>query len=342
MKNRPSDNQYQKALDEKIKRFRELAYVSEASEIIRQNKSLDEVIDQLIFLIKRYAVIPNGTSVRISCQNKKFLSPDFHISGLFITEEFNTLDGGKGDITIYYSKDYFPDNEDIELMLRDDIMLIRDIGRILSDYIDRVRSKAVFEQDETSKELLSSGVTQLTSRKLLQLFLDKHNADRDLFHDLMPFKVREILLVASLYDAYSIEGEEPFTDHILGEYHQLNLTFIPRITAVSSGEEALNRMKSKHFDQVIIMIGADKKSPIRLYRKIKKAHPYLPTYLLLNNNNDIPLIRHELRKLEPHDHFFVWNGDSKVFFAMVKLLEEWEKKSFCYPVSEQWKLNIIT
>ena len=342
MKNRPSDNQYQKALDEKIKRFRELAYVSEASEIIRQNKSLDEVIDQLIFLIKRHAVIPNGTSVRISCQNKKFLSPDFHISGLFITEEFNTLDGGKGDITIYYSKDYFPDNEDIELMLRDDIMLIRDIGRILSDYMDRVRSKAVFEQDETSKELLSSGVTQLTSRKLLQLFLDKHNADRDLFHDLMPFKVREILLVASLYDAYSIEGEEPFTDHILGEYHQLNLTFIPRITAVSSGEEALNRMKSKHFDQVIIMIGADKKSPIRLYRKIKKAHPYLPTYLLLNNNNDIPLIRHELRKLEPHDHFFVWNGDSKVFFAMVKLLEDWEKKSFCYPVSEQWKLNIIT
>ncbi|MEZ5000984.1 MAG: hypothetical protein R2744_11650 [Bacteroidales bacterium] len=43
----------------------------------------------------------------------------------------------------------------------------------------------------------------------------------------MPFKVREILLVANLYDAYSIEGEE-FTDHIFGEYHQLNLTSMPR------------------------------------------------------------------------------------------------------------------
>jgi hypothetical protein len=38
-------------------------------------------------------------------------------------------------------------------------------------------------------------------------FLDRHNAERDVFHDLMPFMVREILLVASLYDAYSIEGE---------------------------------------------------------------------------------------------------------------------------------------
>ncbi len=322
MKEEGHENQYGQASDEKNKRLKELAYVNEASEIIRQNKPLDEVIDQIVFLIKKYTAIPDGISVRITYQNKKFLSPDFRVSSLFINEEFKTIDGEKGNITIYYSDEYLPEDLDPAQMLREDEILVRDMARILTDHINRIKSKAVFEPDKNGTGILEAGVTRLTSRKLLQLFLDKHNADRDIFHDLMPFKVREILLIASLYDAYSIEGEGQFTDHILGEYHQLNLTSIPRITAVSSGEEAMNRLKFKHYDQVIIMIGADKKSPIRLYRKIKKAYAYLPVYLLLNNNNDIPLIRHELRKLEPYDHFFVWNGDSKVFFAMVKLLED--------------------
>ncbi|NOY36979.1 MAG: pyruvate, phosphate dikinase [Chlorobi bacterium] len=193
---------------------------------------------------------------------------------------------------------------------------------MIAGFLNHKKSQAVFDNAEKKSDKKSGYGKPLTTRRLLQIFLDKHNADRDVFHDLMPFKAREILLVASLYDAYSIEGEGQFTDHILGEYHQLNLTAVPRVTAVSSGEEALARLDRKHFDLTIIMVGADKKSPIELYRSIKKKYSYQPTYLLLNNNNDIPFVRNELRNLDPYDHFFVWNGDSKVFFAMVKLLED--------------------
>jgi hypothetical protein len=62
-----------------------------------------------------------------------------------------------------------------------------------------------------------------SSRQLLQRFLNKHNAERDLFHDLMPFKVNEILLVATLYDAYSIEKEGRFSDHMLGQHQHMSL-----------------------------------------------------------------------------------------------------------------------
>jgi len=34
-------------------------------------------------------------------------------------------------------------------------------------------------------------------------------------------------------DAYSIEGEGRFSDHILGEYYQMSLTTLPRVTGVS-------------------------------------------------------------------------------------------------------------
>ncbi|MBG0859540.1 MAG: pyruvate, phosphate dikinase [Bacteroidales bacterium] len=168
----------------------------------------------------------------------------------------------------------------------------------------------------------SEDLKNVSSRKLLQKFLERHNAERDVFHDLQPFKVKEILLVANLYDAYSIEGEGRFSDHMLGEYYQLSLTSLPRVTGVSSEEEAFNRLRARHYDMVIIMIGVHKESPMSLCRKIKDKYPYLPTFLLLNNPEDVPFVNKQKTRGVPFDNYFVWTGESKVFFAMVNLLED--------------------
>ncbi|KPK84278.1 MAG: pyruvate phosphate dikinase [Bacteroides sp. SM23_62_1] len=157
---------------------------------------------------------------------------------------------------------------------------------------------------------------------MLQKFLNKQNANRDIFHDLMPFKVKEILLVATLYDAFSLEKEGRFTDYILGEYQQLNLTSAPRVTGVTSYEEAAEQLKSKHFDLVILMIGYDIKTPVQIARTVKKDFPYLPIYVLLNNDKEITRFKEISGYSEVIDRVFVWNGDSKIFFAMVKSLED--------------------
>ncbi|MBK7212646.1 MAG: pyruvate, phosphate dikinase [Bacteroidales bacterium] len=162
----------------------------------------------------------------------------------------------------------------------------------------------------------------LPGRQLLQRFLNKNNYNRDIYHDLMPFKVKEILLVANLYDAYSIEREGRFSEYVLGEYHQLSLTSVPRITGVSSGEEAFEQLNSKHFDLIIFMVGVDKSMPMSLSKDLKQAFPYIPIYMLLNNNTDVEFFVQEKRKYAAIDRIFVWNGESKVFFAMIKLLED--------------------
>jgi len=275
---RDEEKKIRKVLAEKTLQLEELAYLNEAADILRQNRSPEDTFAQLIFLIRKYSVFPSGVSVRIIYENRKYDSPDFEITATFITTEFQTLDGETGSITLYYSKDYLPEGEETEVVVHEDMILIEEIARKISPWLDRLKSRAVFDQDRNRETVSAVPEKKLTSRKLLQLFLDKHNSDRDIFHDLMPFKVKEILLVASLYDAFSIEGEGQFSDHILGEYHQLNLTSIPRITAVSSGEEAMERLKKKHFDLVIIMLGADKKTPIHLYRRIKKQWSYLPVF----------------------------------------------------------------
>jgi len=108
------------------------------------------------------------------------------------------------------------------------------------------------------------------SSRFLQQFLNKYTYNRDIYHDLMPFKVKEILLISSLYDAYAIESEGRFSEHMLGQYGQLNLTSFPRITGASTLKQALELLKYKNFELIIYMAGVDKTTPLIVSEQIKK------------------------------------------------------------------------
>jgi hypothetical protein len=236
-----------------------------------------------------------------------------------MTQEFNTIDDKHGKIEICYTREFSFENEGP--FLKEERDLIRNIASLITGYINSYKARDIIALSRTQADE-EEDPRNTSSRKLLQKFLERHNAERDVFHDLQPFKVKEILLVANLYDAYSIEGEGRFADHILGEYYQLSLTSLPRVTGVSNEEEAFNRLKARHFDMVIIMIGVHKESPMVLCRKIKDKYPYLPTFLLLNNPSDVVFVKNQKLAGVPFDNYFVWTGESKVFFAMVKLLED--------------------
>lgn len=151
--------------------------------------------------------------------------------------------------------------------------------------------------------------------------LFKNFYERDLLFDLMPFKVKEILLIASLYDAFTIENEGNFTQKILGEFSKLNLTSFPRVTAVSFYYDAFKQLSEKHFDLIIVMVGNDKKTPLQIIDSIRNDFSYIPVYLLLNNNADV-LEFIDLKLDGFVDNLFIWNGDTRIFFTMIKLLED--------------------
>ena len=150
----------------------------------------------------------------------------------------------------------------------------------------------------------------------------RKKTDRDIFQELMPTKVKEVLLVATLYDSYSIVREGQFSDKIFGEYLQLNLYAAPRFTSVNSREDALNTLQHKDFDIIIVMAGVDKDTPIETAREICKIRPKVPLLLLVNNNGDLRYFQVEGRKLDFIDRIFVWNGNSIVFLAMIKYIED--------------------
>ena len=310
--------EYKKLLHEQQERVKELSCINRTTYILKEGKPIEETLQQVVLLLPAAWQYPEYTVARISFLDKEFESADFHETNWKMVQEFNTIDGEKGSIEIYYTMEFSVENEGP--FLKEERDLIQNIAHLITGYINSYKARDIIRLSQLPRE--EEDPRSVSSRKLLQRFLERHNAERDVFHDLQPFKVKEILLLANLYDAYSIEGEGRFSDHLLGEYYQMSLTSLPRVTGVSGEEEAFNRLKARHYDMIIIMIGVHKESPLILCKKIKDKYPYLPTFLLLNNQEDVSFVKKQKAAGVPFDNYFVWTGESKVFFAMVKLLED--------------------
>lgn len=317
----PSNNNYQQLKAENIERLKELAAINRSTQIFKEAKTIEEALRQVCMILPPAWQYPQFTAARIIYDNKEYVSESFEPTKWVQRQKIETIDDKVGYIEIYYLRK-FPDLDEGPFLL-EERHLIDNLANMISGYINSVLAKGIIKPKiKPSASLTETAQPSVTRRQLLQRFINKSNEDRDIYHDLMPFKVKEILLVANLYDAYSIEQEGRFSEHVLGEYHTLNLTSIPRITGVSSIEESLEMLRGRHFDLIIAMMGADKRTPIELSAKVKRLYPYIPVFLLLNNNSDLALIKDDEKALQNIDRVFIWNGESAVFFAMIKHLED--------------------
>ncbi|MCK9618523.1 MAG: pyruvate, phosphate dikinase [Lentimicrobiaceae bacterium] len=317
-------SEVQKIVYERTERLKELSAINQTTQIIREGKPVDEMLQQVCMILPPAWQYPDFTAARIHYDGKDFKTANYHPSQWVQRQSIETIDNKSGFLEVCYLKKFIDYDEGP--FLKEERSLINNIAGMLVGYLNSLAAKKIISKtrlQETSA-MLKPGEkgSKITSRQLLRTFLNKSNYDRDLYHDLMPFMVREILLVANLYDAYSIEREGRFSEHVLGEYHQLSLTSLPRITGVSNEEEIDHELQNKHYDLIIFMVGVDKKTPVELSEKIKHDYPWIPIYILLNNNNDIPYFKEEGMSLSYIDRVFVWNGESTVFFAMIKLIED--------------------
>lgn len=151
---------------------------------------------------------------------------------------------------------------------------------------------------------------------------DLERRDRNIFHDLMRFRVREILLVASLYDSFILESDGALSEQIYGEYYRLNLTSAPRVTCAYSPEAARETFRSGPYDLVILMAGLDFDIPLGLAQDLKAIRPEVPIMLLAMNNSSLADLDPKRPELRCADRVFVWNGYSKLFVGMIKYVED--------------------
>ena len=314
----------ERIIAEKNERLKELACINHTTQILKEGKSLNETFQKIVKILPTAWQYPELTVARIRYGGEEYLSRNFRKTVWCQQQVFHSLDGKEGVIQVYYLQKFKELDEGP--FLKEERDLINNLGHILSNYLDSREAREILKLSEDKKKvkqkIAEDQHPSLSTRQLLQKFLNKQNANRDIFHDLMPYKVKEVLLVATLYDAYAIEKEGHFSEYILEEYHQLNLASVPRVTGVSSYAEALEQLHSKHFDLVILMIGSDWHTPIQIGTSVKKDFPYIPIYVLLNNDREISRFNEHSKYLDIIDRVFAWNGDSKIFSAMILQLED--------------------
>ncbi|MHA1449373.1 MAG: PEP/pyruvate-binding domain-containing protein [Candidatus Hodarchaeales archaeon] len=138
------------------------------------------------------------------------------------------------------------------------------------------------------------------------------------FHELMEKRINRVLLVASHYDSFILEEDGQLSDQIFEQFHNLNLRTRPRIKSVTSTDEALKLIESEPFDLVITMRRLGDIDPFSFGQNVKKI-ANIPVILLIQSAADIHFLP---ASKEGVDRIFVWNGDSTVFVAIIKHLED--------------------
>lgn len=140
-------------------------------------------------------------------------------------------------------------------------------------------------------------------------------------HSLMPHRVRNILVVSSLYDLFTFEEDGELTEVLLSEYIELNLRYAPRIERVSTAEEALEKLRTGRFDLVVTMPRVGAMDIMEFSRAVKEVSPLIPMVLLAYHTRELSELqaRSDLAGIY---RVFVWHGDARLFLAIIKLIED--------------------
>jgi len=142
------------------------------------------------------------------------------------------------------------------------------------------------------------------------------------FQNLMKRRIRDVLIVSSLYDFYIFEEEGRLYELLRSEYQGLNLSHTPELTRVSSGQEALDLLTGDNrFDLVITTLHIEDMGPAAFARQFRQAGVDVPLAMLAFDNRELADML--ARKEEAlFDETFVWQGDYRLLLAIIKHLED--------------------
>lgn len=162
------------------------------------------------------------------------------------------------------------------------------------------------------------------SAKIKELSLENvFSARIKKFQRLMRYKIREILLVSSIYDNYLFEEDGRLYELIREEYQNLNLSQAPEITHVTTGEEALELLASNEysFDLIITTLHIEDMHVIKFAQMVRQSGNNVPIILLAYDNRERKdlVMNYDTSIFE---RIFIWSGDYRLLIGMIKLVED--------------------
>lgn len=152
-------------------------------------------------------------------------------------------------------------------------------------------------------------------------YSEKFYVDID-FHSLMQQRIRRIMLVCSSYDQFTLEEDGHIESQIVREYGELSLSNPPAFVHVSSGAEALERLRSgEQIDLIITMFNIGEMDVFTLSQHVRRDHPGIPFILLSSFSREVAR-RVEEADTSAIDYTFSWQGNADLLLAIIKMLED--------------------
>jgi CheY-like chemotaxis protein len=142
------------------------------------------------------------------------------------------------------------------------------------------------------------------------------------FQNLMRLRIRDILLVSSLYDLYLFEEDGRLYELIRNEYQGFNLSHSPELTRVSNGRDALRLAREeRRFDLIITTLHIDDMHAVDFAHMVRSSGVEIPIVLLAHDNRELKylILNHDTSVF---DRIFIWQGDFRIIIAIVKYLED--------------------
>lgn len=140
-------------------------------------------------------------------------------------------------------------------------------------------------------------------------------------HDLMKFRVTEILLVSTPYDGFVLEEDGQLSEQIYNQFADLSIPFIPRIHRVSCLEDAFEELQTRNFHLIITMSRISDMSSFEFEKALKASYPDIPIVMLSYDRLTARTIA-QIRNSKYINRVFYWSGDSKILLAIIKYIED--------------------
>lgn len=314
---------YSKMSSNAGERLKELTAINRVTSIINNDLSIKDTLQQIVNVVPLSWQYPEVACARITYENMHLTSPGFKETEWMQMENFVTVDNKKGLIEIFYTEE-MPESDNGPF-LSEETQLLANIAKLVCGYFNNYKGRELFN---TKTRSVSTHVnedfrkTLTTDKQPLQLFFNKQILEKYVYLDMMKYKIKNILFVATLYDAFTLENDDSFFEQFMGEIYQYSLFSLPRITGVTSPAEALELMEKTQFDLAILMVGLDTQATITLSADIKERQNDIPVFLLLNQKNNLKYFENLVSYTPSIDKLFVWSGNSQILFSIVKSIED--------------------
>ena len=159
-------------------------------------------------------------------------------------------------------------------------------------------------------------------------YLNDKNSFSAPFHNLMQERVKEIILVSSLYDSFLLSQDGQLRAQLFSEFTELNLRHAPGLTHTFNAEEALKLAhKDKRYNLIITTMRVGEMHVLEFVHRARVERLNIPIILLAFDEREL----NEL-KTEPDssaiDQVFIWRDD---FSRWLKARTEFGLAETLYP-----------